>query len=65
METAAEKLSNRRLEEALEPETEALKAVLKAESESRVTQVQVTRNRGSFGGGAQGLRERQDLRNLF
>ncbi len=65
MEDAVEKLSRQQLKEAIAPETAALQAVMKAESDSRVTQVVVSRMRGAAGGGRPGLREREDLRALF
>ncbi len=63
METAVEKLTERQLEEALAAEQNALKHVLKAESEGRQTQVQMAR--GQAGGGGSASRERSDLSKLF
>jgi hypothetical protein len=65
MEDATQKLSKQQLKDALAPETAALKAILKAQSESRVTQVLVSRMRGGAGSGGQNLQEREDLRDLF
>jgi hypothetical protein len=63
--TAAAKLSDRNLEEALGPEQAALQAVLKAESQSRRTAVQMARNSGGAGGSGASQGEREDLRELF
>ncbi|MGD8647293.1 MAG: hypothetical protein PVJ77_12220, partial [Desulfobacterales bacterium] len=65
METAIEKLTARQLMQALSPEQSALQAIMKAESESRSTTVQLARRGGGGGGGSQQLREREDLRQLF
>jgi hypothetical protein len=65
MESAAEHLFSRQLEKALDPEQAALRAILKAESESRTTMIQIARNRGNSQGGGGGHRERLDLRELF
>ncbi len=65
MEAAIEKLQKAQLKEALGPETAALQAILKAEAESRITQIMASRMGGGFGNGAQNLREREDLRKLF
>jgi hypothetical protein len=64
MEAAIEKLTARQLMQALSPEQSALQAIMKAESESRNTTVQMAR-RGGGGGGSQQHREREDLRQLF
>ena len=64
METAIEKLTARQLAQALGPEQSALQAIMKAESESRNTMIQMARRRGG-GGGSQQNREREDLRQLF
>jgi hypothetical protein len=64
MQAAVEKLTSRQLEQALGPEQAALQAIMKAESESRRTMIQVARSRsGGNAGSAQ--QERQDLRELF
>ncbi|RJQ62758.1 MAG: hypothetical protein C4530_04430, partial [Desulfobacteraceae bacterium] len=67
MEAATEKLSQKQLKEALGPETAALQAILKAESESRVTQIlaQQMGGGGAGGGGGGDIEEREDLRDLF
>jgi len=65
MQTAAEKLFAENLKEALGPEQTALQAILKAESLSRRTDIQMARNRGGSGGGSDQNREREDLRELF
>ena len=64
MAAAIEKLTARQLAEALGPEQSALQAIMKAESESRNTMIQMAR-RGGGGGGSQQNREREDLRQLF
>ena len=66
MEAAIEKLTARQLAEALGPEQSALQAIMKAESESRNTMIQMARGGGGGGGGGnQQNREREDLRQLF
>jgi hypothetical protein len=65
MEAAIEKLTARQLMQALGPEQSALQAIMKAESESRNTTVQMARRGGGGGGGSQQHREREDLRQLF
>jgi len=65
MHTAAEKLSSEQLKEALDPEQAALRAILKAEAQSRRTAIQMARNRGGATAGSGSLREREDLRELF
>lgn len=65
MQTAAEKLFSESLKEALGPEQAALQAILKAESQSRRTEIQMARNRGGSAGGDGQSREREDLRELF
>ncbi len=65
METAIEKLTARQLMQALSPEQSALQAIMKAESESRNTTVQMARRGGGGGSGSQQHREREDLRQLF
>ncbi len=65
MEIAAEKLHSEELKEALAPEQEALKAILKAESKSRKTQLQMARNQGGQAGNSREQREREDLLELF
>ena len=65
METAIEKLTFRQLEEALGPEQSALQAIMKAESESRNTMIQMARSRGGGSGGSPQNREREDLKELF
>ena len=64
MAAAIEKLTARQLAEALGPEQSALQAIMKAESESRNTMIQMAR-RGGGGGGSLQNREREDLRQLF
>ncbi len=63
MEDAIEKLTARKLLEALGPEQSALQAIMKAEAEGRNTMIQMARRRG--GGGGQQNREREDLKRLF
>jgi len=65
MQTAAEKLFSESLKEALGPEQAALQAILKAEAQSRRTDIQMARNQGGSGGGSDQSREREDLRDLF
>jgi hypothetical protein len=65
METAIENLVSRQLEEALGPEQSALQAIMKAESESRNTMIQMARSRGGGGGRSLQNREREDLKELF
>jgi hypothetical protein len=65
MQSAAEKLFSENLKEALGPEQTALQAILKAESLSRRTDIQMARNRGGSGGESGQSREREDLRELF
>jgi hypothetical protein len=65
MEAAIEKLTSRQLEEALGPEQSALQAIMKAQSESRNTLIQMARTRGGGGGGSRQNREREDLKELF
>ena len=67
MEAATQKLLEQQLKEALGPETSALQAILKAQSESRVTQILLSRMQdgGGLGSGGQNLQEREDLRDLF
>jgi hypothetical protein len=65
MEAASENLSSQLLKEALGPEQAALQAILKAESERRLTQVQMVRNQGGGVGGNRQIREREDLSELF
>ncbi|MBF0280521.1 MAG: hypothetical protein HQM13_22180 [SAR324 cluster bacterium] len=65
MEIAEEKLRAEELKDALGPEQEALKAILKAESKSRRTQLQMAQNQRGQGGGSREQREREDLLELF
>jgi len=66
MEQAVDKLTRKQLQDAITPETAALQNIMKSESESRVTQVVVSRmQQGAAGAGGQDLREREDLRSLF
>jgi hypothetical protein len=65
MKTAIENLASRQLEEALGPEQSALQAIMKAESESRNTMIQMARSRGGGGGRSLQNREREDLKELF
>ena len=67
MVTAIEKLSLEQLKEALGPEQSALQAIMKAESQSQITQIRMTRNSGGkgSGGGSKSQREREDLMELF
>ena len=65
MTAVIEKLTARQLEEALGPEQSALQAIMKAESESRNTLIQMARSRGGGSGGNRQNRERQDLKELF
>jgi hypothetical protein len=65
MKSAAEKLFSRKLADALDPEQAALQAILKAESESRTTLIQIARNFGGAYGGGRDQNERWDLRDLF
>ncbi len=65
MEAAVEKLTSRQLWEALGPEQSALQAIMKAQSESRNTMIQMARSRGGGGTGSGQNREREDLKELF
>jgi len=66
MQSATDLLTAQNLEEALGPEQSALQAIMKAESESRNTMIQMARNqRGGGGGGNDQRREREDLKELF
>ena len=65
MHEAAEKLHSQDLQDALGPEQQALRSILKAEADGRRTQVQMARNPSGGGGGGGQQREREDLRELF
>jgi hypothetical protein len=63
MEAAIEQLAAKHVQNALSPEQLALQAMLKAESESRQTMIQMARNGGGADNGMHG--EREDLQELF
>ncbi|UCD80020.1 MAG: hypothetical protein JSW26_00885, partial [Desulfobacterales bacterium] len=64
MESAIEKLTSQQIKDALGPEQSALQEIMKAESESRQTMIQMARSRGA-GGGSRQQSEREDLKELF